>query len=129
MRATLGFGVLTLTYLIQVLYAAILVPFFLATTFSSGALQASKNTSFYLLAVLKAAQVFGRLLPKWYADQQRSLSFAPEALLLFTEALAGICGFPWLGVESVGGVMRLITRFWLPFRCGFDTACRGAAAY
>lgn len=84
------------------IYAAILVPFFLAPTFSTSALHTSDDAAFYTLPILNAAQFLGRLIPAWYTDTHPHY-LGPEVLLALAELLAGVLGFCWIAVHNLGG--------------------------
>lgn len=84
------------------LYAAILVPFFLTPLFSTQSLGTSTDFSFYTLAILNAAQFFGRIIPAWSSDFHHKI-LGPELLLFVGEISAGILGFAWIAVHNVGG--------------------------
>ena len=81
------------------LFAGILVPFFLVSDFAStSSIHASSDLSFYLLAVLNSAQLFGRIVPAMISDYIRA-----EIMLFFAEVLLGVLGFCWILVHSLGG--------------------------
>ena len=80
------------------LFCAFLIPFFLTPTFAETALGTSEDTAFYLLAVINAAQFFGRTIPAAMSDYG-----AGEAMLFGAEAIAGILGLAWIAVHNLGG--------------------------
>ncbi|TVY78498.1 Non-canonical non-ribosomal peptide synthetase FUB8 [Lachnellula suecica] len=80
------------------LFAGVLVPFFLAPTYASQHLSASSDLSFYTLSILNAAQFFGRIIPAILSDY-----IGPEVLLLGAEVAAGILAFAWIAVSSTAG--------------------------
>lgn len=82
------------------LFAGLLVPYFLATDYASTTLHTSSDLSFYVLAVLNAAQFLGRVIPAILSDW-----IGPELLLLGAEFMAGVLGFCWIAVDysSVAG--------------------------
>ena len=82
------------------LFAGVLVPFFLATSFSSTELSLTGGLPFYFLAILNGAQAFGRVVSGALADR-----FGPELLLLGAEAACTILGFCWTAVNSKAGMV------------------------
>ena len=80
------------------LFCAFLIPFFLTPTFAETVLGSSEDTAFYLLAVINAAQFFGRTIPAAISDYG-----AGEAMLFGAEAIAGILGLAWIAVHNLGG--------------------------
>ncbi|KAL9083639.1 MAG: hypothetical protein Q9159_005648 [Coniocarpon cinnabarinum] len=83
-------------------FAALLVPFFLAPTFDTQQLHTTSDIKNYWLPLLNVGQFFGRLLPSIYSDYNHRF-MGPEGLMFFAEFAAGAMGFAWLGVKSVGG--------------------------
>ncbi|USW56818.1 Putative AMP-dependent synthetase/ligase, short-chain dehydrogenase/reductase SDR, ANL [Septoria linicola] len=80
------------------LFAGVLVPYFLVTIYASGELGTSTDLSFYMLAILNGAQFFGRIIPAILSDW-----IGPELILLVGELLAGILGFCWIAVNNNAG--------------------------
>ena len=75
-----------------------LVPFFLSTIFASNQLHVSPDLSFNLLAILNAAQFFGRVLPAWVSDFTGA-----EIILLCANLTAGVLGLCWIAVRDLEG--------------------------
>lgn len=60
----------------------------------------NENLGFYLLVILNAASLFGRIVPNWLADRWGPLNvIAPAAVVT-----AGL-SFAWMGIRSVGGLI------------------------
>ncbi len=79
------------------IYNAWLIPYFLTPAFSES-VGANPDTAFYLLAVLNAAQLFGRIIPGYFSD-----FIGGEFLLLLASTLAGILGLSWIAIQTIGG--------------------------
>lgn len=88
------------------LFAGVLVPYFLATTFAMESLHTSTDLSFYMLAILNAAQFFGRIIPAFLSDW-----VGPELILLGAEVMAGVLGFCWIAVDSNAGFIVWLVAF------------------
>lgn len=56
--------------------------------------------AFYLISILNAASLFGRVLPGFVADKYGHFNVC--ALALFTSALTAFC---WTAVHSLGGLI------------------------
>ena len=85
------------------IFTAYLIAYFLTPAYASDELHASEDLSFYLLAVLNAAQFFGRVIPATLSD------FVGGEVLLFSgELLAGIIGLCWIAVHDMGGFVTFL---------------------
>lgn len=60
----------------------------------------SADSAFYMLSVMNAASIFGRIIPNWLADR-----LGPLNVLIPGTAIAGVVAFGWIGIHSVGGVV------------------------
>jgi MFS family permease/aryl carrier-like protein len=89
-----------LTFMIAafLLFCGFLVPFFLTPIYAATALHTSENTAFYLLAVINAAQFFGRTIPAFLSDY-----FGGEIMMFCAEVVAGMLGLCWIAVHNLGG--------------------------
>lgn len=96
-----------LTYLISglLLFAGILVPYILASTYATDVLSLGIDLSLSMPSILNAAQFFGRILPAILSDW-----IGPEILLGLGTMAAGVLGFSWIAVESGPGYI-----IWLVF--------------
>ena len=81
------------------LYAGILVPFFLGSTFAI-ALGSSPSTSLWLIAVLNGGQFLGRTIPPILSDY-----VGVEILLLVANVITTILGFCWIAVHDIPGFL------------------------
>ena len=75
-------------------------PFYYATIYGTRILDLSDDVSFYLLPVLNAGSVFGRILPGLIADKAGSLNTIVPCGLI-TSVLA----FAWLGVKNAAEML------------------------
>ena len=82
------------------IYCAWLVPYFLTPAFALS-LGASADTSFYLLAVVNAGQLVGRLGPAFLSDY-----VGGEWMLLAAQVGSGILGLSWIAINSIGGFVE-----------------------
>lgn len=73
-------------------------PFFYLPTFTSIVLHASEKTDFYMLSIINATSVLGRIIPGLIADRVGALNMMVSCGLGAT-----ILAFTWLGIRSVAG--------------------------
>lgn len=79
-------------------FVGLYFPFFYLPTFFSSYLHSDGNLAFYIIAILNAASVFGRITPGLVADRIGSLNtMIPISLIAATLA------FVWIGVRNIGG--------------------------
>jgi MFS family permease len=78
-------------------YNAWLIPYFLAPAFSLS-VGADATTSFYLLAVMNAAQFFGRIIPAYLSDL-----IGAEWMLWIAAVSPGVLGLSWITISTMGG--------------------------
>lgn len=88
------------------LFAGVLVPYFLVSTYALVDLELSEDLSFYVLAIMNGAQFFGRIIPAILADW-----LGPELILLGAEVFAAVLGFSWIAVNQVGGYIVWLVAF------------------
>jgi len=82
------------------LFAGVLLPFILITTYASTTLSRPAGDVSYLLTILNAAQLFGRVMPPLVTD-----FVGPETLLFAAEVAASIVAFSWIATSSLAGVI------------------------
>ncbi|CAK1357395.1 putative transporter MCH4 [Cercospora beticola] len=75
------------------------IPFFYIQTFSADKGITGATLAFYMLPVLNAASVFGRIIPNFFADKT-----GPLNMLIPTSALAAVLGFCWIAVDGKAGL-------------------------
>jgi MFS family permease len=81
-------------------FIGLYIPFFYVPTYAQRELKTSDDLSFYLLAILNAASVFGRIIPNIIADYLGALN----VLLPFTFC-ASILAFAWMAIHNVAGIV------------------------
>ena len=81
-------------------YCAWLIPYFLTPAFAQH-LGTSADTATYLVAVLNAGQIFGRIVPAVLSDY-----WGGEKLLLLAQVVGGVLGLSWLTITSLGGFIE-----------------------
>lgn len=81
-------------------FAGLYFPFFYLPTFASVSLGTDEGLSFYLLAILNGASVFGRILPGLLADRLGSLN-----TIIPCAAACVLLSLSWLAVHSLGGAV------------------------
>lgn len=82
------------------IYCAWLIPYFLTPAFAL-TLGTSPDTATYLIAVLNAAQFFGRVVPAWLSDR-----YGGAYMLLLAQILTAILGLSWISISTVGGFVE-----------------------
>ena len=87
------------------LFAGVLVPFLLASTYANDVLGQDIDVSLSMPSILNAAQFFGRILPAIITDW-----VGPEILLGVGTVTAALLGFAWIAVGDVAGYI-----VWLVF--------------
>ena len=81
-------------------FMGLYVPFFYVPSYTIQERIMSENVAFYMLSVLSAASVFGRIVPNFIADKA-----GPLNILIPGTAAACILAFGWLGVHSTCGLI------------------------
>ena len=75
-------------------------PFFYLPTFFSNYLRSDGNIAFYIIAILNAASVFGRITPGLIADRVGSLN-----TIIPISLVAAILAFAWMGIHNIAGAI------------------------
>jgi len=86
-------------------FAGLLVPFFLVANYGQSQVGLSQDLSFYALAILNGAQLFGRLIPALISDW-----VGPEMILLGGNTLIFVVAFCWIAIHNSAGYL-----VWLVF--------------
>lgn len=79
-------------------FVGLYFPFFYLPSFFTSYLHASSNISFYIIAVLNAASVFGRITPGLLADRIGSVN-----TIIPISLIATIMMFAWMGIKNEAG--------------------------
>ncbi|EAW12156.1 putative MFS monocarboxylate transporter [Aspergillus clavatus NRRL 1] len=81
-------------------FVGLYFPFFYLPTYMSTAVHSDDDIAFYIIAILNAASVFGRITPGFVADRIGSLNtIIPMGLA------AAILAFAWLGIKNIAGTI------------------------
>lgn len=84
-------------------FIGLYIPFFYISTFASSKAGLDDTLAFYMLPILSAGSVAGRILPSFAAD-----FFGPLNVLSLCTVIAGLLGFCWIALPvhaSVGGLV------------------------
>jgi hypothetical protein len=87
------------------LLLGVLIPFFLLIIYAES-LGTSESLSFYMLFILNASKLLGRIIPAIASDW-----IGPELLLLSAQLAAGVLVFCWIAVRSTGSLIVWISFF------------------
>lgn len=82
------------------MFMGMYIPFFFITSYSIDKHIADSNLSFYLIAILNAGSIFGRLLPNYLANHVGTINVVIPAVLL-----SMIMTFVWIGITSLAGII------------------------
>lgn len=80
-------------------FMGLYIPFFYVQFYAIEHNLMSADKAFYLLAVLNAASVFGRIIPNFIADKTGPLNILVPCTLI--SALLGYC---WIAIENAAGI-------------------------
>lgn len=80
-------------------FAAIYIPFFYISSFSIREGVTKDNLGFYMLPIMNAASIFGRVIPAAIADRLTG----PVNTLIVVLLSAAALSFAWLAVTTLGG--------------------------
>ena len=94
----LPYAIFTLSVLIG--FMGLYVPFFYIQYYSEAKNITHGQLSFYLLAILNAGSVFGRITPNFLAQRTGPLNMLVPCVLI-----TAICTFSLISVHNVGGVI------------------------
>lgn len=76
------------------------IPFYYISTYAIDEHIMSSNSAFYMLSVINAASIFGRIIPNYFADKT-----GPLNIIVPGTFIAAIVAFGWTGIHSVGGIV------------------------
>ena len=60
----------------------------------------SENLAFYMLSILNASSIFGRIIPNFIADK-----IGPLNVIIPGTLATCVLGFGWVGIHSTGGLV------------------------
>jgi MFS family permease len=81
-------------------FVGLYIPFFYIIIYAESKLGIQEGLSFYMLAVLNGASVFGRIIPGLLADRFGSLE-----IITIASVVSAILAFCWLAVDNLGGLV------------------------
>ena len=81
-------------------FMGLYVPFFYVPSYTIQERIMPEDVAFYMLSVLNAASIFGRIIPNFIADKA-----GPLNVIIPGTAAACILAFGWLGVHSTCGLI------------------------
>ena len=81
-------------------FIGLYIPFFYIPVYAAERLRVNEDLAFYLLAVLNAASIFGRIIPNIIADKLGAM----HVLIPFT-FVAGILSLAWIGIHDLAGIV------------------------
>ena len=81
-------------------FMGIYVPFFYAEIYARSVCRTSDHIAFYLLAIINAGSVFGRLIPNFLADKT-----GPLNMQIGFGSAAAVLAFCWIGVRDTPGII------------------------
>ena len=84
---------------LTIFYLGMFSPFFFISTYATS-LGKSDSFAFYLISILNATSMFGRIIPGLLADRYGAFNICSVAALL-----SGIIGFTWTAVDTSGGLI------------------------
>lgn len=76
------------------------IPIFYVQSYAIEEKIMSENLAFYMLSILNASSIFGRIIPNFIADRTGPLNVIIPGTLATC-----ILGFGWVGIHSTGGLI------------------------
>lgn len=80
-------------------FLGLFIPYFYISSYAAGH-GASANMSFYMISVVNAASLFGRILPGYLADR-----FGHYNLMILLLFASGVIAFCWAAVSNLAGIV------------------------
>lgn len=81
-------------------YMGLYIPIDYVSSFAGNKLRATKDMTFYMVPILNAGSIFGRIIPNYLADKIGPIN----VLIPFTFA-CGVLALCWLGIDNVPGLI------------------------
>lgn len=78
------------------------IPFYYVSSFSISHAIVNANLGFYLLTILNAASIFGRIIPNFFADKTGALNIMTPWVLF-----CGVIAYSWTSATSAGQIIVL----------------------
>lgn len=87
-------------------FAGLYMPFFFVQTFAIDEHITSENFAFYLLSILNATSIFGRIVPNYVADK-----IGPLNVMAPCGVMSGVLIFCLIAVRNLGGIVVIVLLF------------------
>ena len=81
-------------------FMGVYIPFFYISVYAVQRGITDENLAFYLLAILNAGSVFGRIMPNFLADKT-----GPFNMLVPCSLAATVLAFAWIGINNTAGLI------------------------
>lgn len=81
-------------------FMGLYIPFFYVQSYAISEKIMSENTAFYMLSVMNAASIFGRIIPNFIADKT-----GPLNIIIPGTIATSILGFGWVGIHETAGLV------------------------
>ncbi|KAF2767929.1 MFS general substrate transporter [Teratosphaeria nubilosa] len=81
-------------------FMGLYIPFFYLQSYSSEKGIMGTNLAFYMLPILNAASIFGRVIPNFLADKT-----GPLNMLIPCSAISALLAYCWIAIDSKAGVI------------------------
>lgn len=79
-------------------FMGLYIPFFYATTYAVDKTPMSDNLAFYMLPIMNAGSVFGRIIPNFLADKT-----GPLNMLIPCSIISALLAYCWIDIGDVAG--------------------------
>ncbi|WFC99518.1 hypothetical protein MYAM1_002263 [Malassezia yamatoensis] len=81
-------------------YMGLYIPIDYVSSYAQGGIRASPSIAFYMVPILNAGSIFGRLIPNYLADH-----LGPINVLIPFVLACGVLAFAWLGIHNTPGLI------------------------
>ena len=81
-------------------YMGLYVPIDYVSSYAGNKLQASQDMTFYMVPILNAGSIFGRIIPNYVAD-----AIGPINVLIPCTFACGVLALAWLGIHNIPGLI------------------------
>ncbi|KAG0646092.1 Aspyridones efflux apdF [Hyphodiscus hymeniophilus] len=81
-------------------FMGLYIPFFYVQSYAIQEKITSPDLAFYMLSILNASSIFGRIIPNFIADKT-----GPLNVIIPCTLATSVLGFGWVGVRSTGGLV------------------------
>lgn len=81
-------------------FGGLYIPFYYIESFALEKGLTSNRLALYLVAIMNASSIFGRIVPNFFADK-----FGPLNVTFLFSFICAILGFSWIAVSNTGGLL------------------------